>query len=1031
MFDLLIGRKRLAVCLLFLCTLVFSVICWSKIPLEVMPKGNEDPFLYLEVRAKTSAEVSETELSLAIPVEGAIRTVGNVKGVEATVQSGGVSFFVIFEPHTNMDVVVFYLNEALQELEDVGILDMRNVNISRFNPSATPVFSLTLEPPLNQSDIQTLVSKTLKSALMTVPGVAKVDIKGIFPKEVEYTLRSSQVSEYGLSGSELGGALNVNSERMSLGSVTRGSLGEKTGLRGTLIVENLDEVHGKVIKPGTSLTLGQVSRMKKIDKSQETISHREGRQVVSVDIYKSPDANVFELKEHLEDRLTSLDDVSLDLQHIKLEYLMDKSELLGHALSNVSESLYMAMIITFIVVLTFLRKVYPTVLISLVIPVTMVMVIALLQVNGASLNIVTLSGLILSIGLIVDNAIVVVERIQANREGLPRIQAAVKSAKEMAIPLLMSTLTTVVIFLPAAFIEATDTFTSLLKTFQFPIVAGLLVSYGVALIVIPVLGSMGRGPEVPRPPITQRKSDKNVMPGSVRFFKMVMKHRTVVLCLMLGFIYWSYDTTRGIAEVDIDDPEQPLHEFSIEFESSMAEFEKRGYFRKFEKKLLAAKDELGFDFAVSTLYPDADFGNFALYIQGQEDLSGKLKQLKSSIKKFLSNVETVPGVMVGEREYHFSGGRNPRKIYRFEGPYTGRLYHQLTLLKEELSLIPGVAKVLTEKEFRGRRTLLFIPHPVAFQTYGLELRSLSRQIQSLMQTYGVSGLKDRGERVETNIKILPASGGWDLDAFNAIKISTGKGRFVEISKLGELKEVQNFGTVTRQKNQARQRLQVLFSARGNDFQKAKLEVEGVIHEYPFDDGYGMQQDDLFAILMEMEAQTNFVVLLSLFLIFLLLSSLFESIVLPFAILFTVPCAIIFGILGLQLWGLPLDPMARLGLIILVGIVVNNAIILIDVILKLRGGGRPKYEAIALGCSQRLKAVFMTTATTVCGLLPVALGGAKIMGIPYASLGVVIISGLTLSTLITLILLPIVYLGLDGLQSYLGIQIRRFLKLSFS
>jgi HAE1 family hydrophobic/amphiphilic exporter-1 len=260
----------------------------------------------------------------------------------------------------------------------------------------------------------------------------------------------------------------------------------------------------------------------------------------------------------------------------------------------------------------------------------------------------------------------------------------------------------------------------------------------------------------------------------------------------------------------------------------------------------------------------------------------------------------------------------------------------------------------------------------------------------------------------------PSGSHWTLEGLKAMKILISQSHEINLMDLGRLVPTTFTRSVNRNEGVATGKLHVYYSDTLDEgsYQNAQQMVYQNFRNLNLPMGYGPPHSDTDARIEEMAKKSQFVIILSGLLIYLLLGGMFESVLLPFAILFTVPLALLFGVAGLKLLGMDLDVMARLSLIILVGTSVNGAIILIDLINKLREQGLRRDDAIVIGCARRVKAVIMTMSIQIIGVLPVALGKAKIMGIPYSSLGISIISGTLMSTLVTLIVLPMIYEFLD-------------------
>lgn len=979
-----------------------------------MPKGTVEPFLFIKVSPKVQGSLEELETSLTMPVERSLRTVSNVIKMKSSTSSSGAGISLNFQPKTNMQMANFSVLEALQELEGAGILDMRKVKIFRFNPEADAILKFTLNVPLSVKDPSNLIKKKLKGALELTNGVAKVDIQGVYPEEFNFEITPSKIFEHKILPNNLSSSLSFENKRASIGEAPLFSKTKSTSIRSTLNIKDLDVVKNKVLKKGTGLTLDKVSTFKKKNKTFVNISHKNGQHTVFVELYQDPSVRIFDFEKNVSNKLATLMEKEKDFKSIKFHFLLNRAKDLKVAIGDVFSSLYIAIFITFLVVFIFLRKIGPTFIISLVIPTSILFVVAIIYSSGHSLNLLSLSGLILSIGLIVDNAIVVVEKIQQlKEEGHDKWVAAGKGAAEVAIPLLMSTLTTVIIFLPAAFIEDGDSFTDMLKAFQVPVISALFASYFIALFFVPIASTLEKKKE--------KLDDKNEMLNSkiISFFHFIQEKKSIVLIVVLVGMTFLYKQISKIEETDIEEPRDSYSEIQVKFNQEVKDEKRKEFFLQFEKDLIRKKSDLQYDFVISNYSNGSTSGSISLYPFKTKNLDNELKELDQRAKNFIKGYSGLIGIQLGLFGAD-SGGSDyqKKKTFYFQGTSTSKLKVIIKELKKRIIGIKGVTKVSTSWEERGRKGYKFIPNMDILNQYNLTLEKISGQVTSMMNTYSIEGLKSNGKEIETIIKIVPRNSDWNLDSLLRVRVLVGDGRFVPFGELGKIKPVSRLSSIVRKNGIVKLSLNTYYDVglKANVRKKLNDKVSGRISNYDFPKGYGFAKNDSMKKILEMKKRSQFVVYLAIFLIYLLMASLFESPILPFSILFTVPLAIIFGLTGLYFLEFDLDPMARLGLIILVGIVVNNAIILIDVILKLRSEGRRRNEAIAIGCTSRLKAVFMTSATTIFGLLPVAIGQSKIMGIPYSSLGVCIISGMLFSTLITLILLPIVYIFFDDVES---------------
>ncbi len=1021
LLESLIRKKTLSLSLGFVVLLVISAVCWLKIPVEVMPKEATEPFLYINVKALSQGPAEEIELALTLPVEGAMRTVSNVQSMKTRTNGRGCSVSLNFRPKTDMQLAYFSVQEALQELDGKGILKMKGVKIMRFNPEAEALMKLTASIPIDIEDPNQLINVKLKSILESTPGVAKIEIQGIEATEFQFNISTEKVFEHGLTPEDLSKSLNFQNSMETLGNVPAFSSDRLTSVRSTLTTKDMNKVKGKSLKGGTNLTLDKVAEEKQVDKTTENISRKDGDQTIFIEIFQTPTVSLFDFAKTISDKIDNLWKFDPQFKKIKFVYVINKAQSLKKSMQDVFGSLYMAIGITFIVVFIFLRKIGATLIISFVIPVSVLFVVALIYMKGGSLNLISLSGLILSIGLIVDNAIVVVEKIMQFREkGLSRMDAASVGATDVAIPLLLSTLTTVIIFLPAAFIESGDTFTNMLKAFQVPVISALISSYVIALFFVPVAALIGKKETntVDINKVDLEEEDIEVSPLVIKFYHFIIKNKVLISSIILIGMYSLFQAVSSIEEVDIESPRDPYNSFNLTFNKEIPEEQRKRIVDDLEVNVLGKKKNLGYRFALTEYMAKDTSGRITLYPFPSDNIDSALDKLKKKMNDFVKELKLIPGfkISTGYEDTDSSGG--PKKMtIRLQGAKTLKLKSIESELVEEMKKVKGVIRINSEAQERGSLSFKFIPKMSSINQYGLTLKKISSQISSLMSSYSIEGLAVDGKKVQTKVKLNPGGSDWTKEAMNKVRISVGESNFVPLGDLGHFEETRQVRSISRKKGLSFLKFYVYFNGTlsSKDYRKAKRKVREIFSQYKFPKGYGKKKQDSFAKVEEMKKKGQFVIYMSIFLIYLIMASLFESPLLPFAILFTVPLAIIFGISGLHFLKFDLDPMARLGLIILIGIVVNNAIILIDVILKLRARGKRRDDAIALGCAQRLKAVFMTTATTVFGLMPVAVGQSKIMGIPYSTLGICIISGMTFSTLITLVLLPLVYILFDSME----------------
>ena len=997
-----------------------SLFSWIRIPIEVMPKENTPPFLYLRVEALAPMNPERMELALAIPLEGAVRTLSGILKVTSNTDQRGVSLSLTYKPRTDLGLAEFSLQEALQDLETRGYLDLRKTTISRSNPESSAVMKFSVTYDSSVKNPVRAIKEDLRIHLESIAEVSKIEVSGIEPLEYQYRIPTSKTQELGLGSQGLSAFTNFQPMRESLGEASFGSEHFSTAINARLLLSDLSQLQDQSIKQSSTLTLNQVASVRVVDHAREEISRKNGEQAVFVEIYSKEGANLFELNKHLQEELKKIGQEEGDLSRLKFEAIFNKTDDLRKAIDDVFQSLYEAVLITFLIVFLFLRKWRPTLLISLSIPATLLMTIFVLYLRGVSLNILTLSGLILGIGMVVDSAVLLVGKVTELRaQGLSHQEAAGRGATGVASALFMSTLTNAAIFLPVAFLEGGDSFTDILIAFQVPILASLASSLIVALLFLPVLmihwkdkGTNSSNSKEPAAPAM-----------ALAIFRWLQRHRMPSALVTLAIVGMVFQYVLDIRQTDIESPRDPYSTLSVRFAPEIAPSERKKLFEELEKGLLNQKKSLNYRFIVADCNPELLSASVLVYPKASENQDLEIVQQEERLKTFLSQSAVHPGFLVslGWGGYSMGSSSQQSQTFRFTGPKMAKLIDLTNDMKSQIKQIQGISDVHLEQEESGDRHLLFIPNEPVLLSYGMDLNKLSHEISSMMSSTTVSNLQMNGQLVGAKISFVPSGERWNLDSLRQMKIQVREGRYVSLIDLGTLVPMSSTRSVSHNEGVASSKIYVYFEPRLNDSElsQTQRQVRNLIEAFHFPHGYGPPASEGTARIEEMARKSQFIIYLSALLIYLLLAAMFESILLPFAILFTVPLALIFGVAGLKVLGMDLDVMARLSLIILVGIGVNSAIILIDLITSLREEGIRREDAVVMGCARRLKAVLMTTSIQIISVLPVALGKSKIMGIPYSSLGVSIISGMLLSTAVTLVVLPMIYEWLDDVENRIG------------
>jgi HAE1 family hydrophobic/amphiphilic exporter-1 len=1008
----LFHKKIYTLSITFCIAILLSVVFLFKIPLEVMPKDNVEPFLFLSVKTPaTSLEFNESEK--AILVEGVLKSLPNVTQFSSTVYSSQVSFLINYRAKTNMDLAYVQIQEAMQGLDSDQKISFSDIAISKFNPDAVSVIKLSVVNTKSKESEQKAILKEFKESIEAIDEVAKIDVFGEKFVTLNYEIKKDKFEELNVGTDILFKKLSTLVYKENIGFLKSKKNTSQVSIGAKIIANKIEDVESTTITKQYGPKIKELSERRKISSTDQSISKSNDKEVVFLEIYNKENSDLL----HLKDKVNRLINDKFLNQGLTVEFLFDRTQDLKNAISDVQNELIGSVLITFFVVLYFLKNFKLTSVICLSIPVSILLTIAILYLNGKTLNILTLSGLILSVGLTVDNSIVVAERIEGlKEEGLNLFDSCIQGIKEVYMPLLSSTLTSVIIFLPVAFVDGGDSFTNLLKIFQFPVIVSLIVSYFVALLFIPlilIIMSRIKFKNSKKVKVLAVKDNQYQGERFVAILSWISSKFAIVffICSILTFCVWDY--IKDIEQTDLDTPKDKAYSARVKFGPELNPAKKKEIFLDIENKFVLLKEKLKAESIVSDFFISSLSGNITFYPKVSIVTDEEVIDFKSKIENEIFKIKTKPGVRIlkeGEYTSELSNQYQERKFV-LEGPRRYILINVLNGVKEKLAKINGVIQANNDDEENGVKFFKISLSVDRMRSMGIQPSDISTSLSKISQMIKLENIESKSEFFNVEIAVKSNEQLSSLDDLLNFKIFYNSKMknlktYTILKEIGEVNEARAQNSFSRNQGMVKSKLTIYYDKKMNS--NVLKEINDVLSTLSLPNGVNVPDNYSSEKFDEMKMNSNFVIYLSIFLIYLLLASLFESILIPLAILFTVPLSFLYGVFGLKICGFELDPMARLGLLILVGTAVSNAIILIDMIGRLRSEGIAKKDAIILGTSKRVDAVFMSTTASVLGLMPVALGSSKIMGIPYSTLGICIISGLIFSTALTLVIIPIFY-----------------------
>jgi HAE1 family hydrophobic/amphiphilic exporter-1 len=1001
-------EHRVTMLMLTAAAVVFGVVSLGRLPLQLLPDLSY-PTLTLQTEYADSAP-NEVESLITRPLEEAVGVVPGLRRLSSTSEAGVSTIRLEFGWDTDMDFA------ALDVREKVDLItlpdDAEAPVLLRYDPAQDPVIRLGVSGGANAVQLRYLADQVVKKELEAMQGIAAAKVVGGLTEEVHVDVDEQRLAALGvpITGiTRVVGEENVNA--------AGGRLRDRDA---EYLVRTLNQFEGPadvgetiVERDGDRVVkLADVASVTRAHKEREIVSRIDGEQAVEVGVYKEGDANIVDVARRVRARVPALQK-SLP-EGVKLLVLSDQSTFIQSAISQVRSNALMGGLLAVLILFVFLRDVRATAIIALAIPASIVTTFVLMFRQGITLNVMSLGGLALGVGMLVDNSIVVLESIVRHRRGstLSLADAVVNGTEEVGTAITASTLTTVAVFLPILFVEGVAR--QIFRDQALTVTYSLLVSLVVALTLTPMLAALGSRRRGADTPATDRKrgfdDEGRVMEAVRRRYARILTgalaHRAWVMGAFLVLFAASFVGSRLIGTDLIPSFAQGELRFDLELpEGTPIEHTDR-VVHDLEREIL---DLPGVTAVFSNVGVAAEGGgNVRSKRENHAELNVRLTpgagrageaEVLEGIRRSLAGIPRLTGTLQNQLAFTF---KTPVEVEIY-GYDLRELSDVSDSVVETLRGVPGLKDVTAslepgspEVEIRFDRDKLKLA--------GLGLREASESLRTKILGKVATDYKDRDRQID----VLVRSGDAQELSFADLNTMVVGYRAAMPIQLASVADVAVARGPARIQRIAQSRAAVVSANLvGRDLGSASRDIETALARVSLPPDVTVQIAGQNEEMRSSMRSLVFAAALAIFLVYLVMASQFESLKNPFLILFTMPMGLI-GVVGaLVLTRTAVSVVVMIGAIMLAGIVVNNGIVLIDLVGRLRRQGATVREAIVEAAQVRLRPILMTTTTTVLGLLPLAMGrgeGAEIM----TPLAVTVIGGLTVSTVLTLVVLPVLY-----------------------
>lgn len=989
-----------------LLVIILGIVSLLKIPLTLIPDIN--PPIAVVVTSYQGASPDEVVEKVTKPLEANLSTLPGIKNVRSFSEEGSSLVLLEFSWSTSMDDIQ---NDVLQRIDMTPVpADADRPKFMKFDPTQFPVIQLSLKMEQNER-IQTLTDD-LVDELKKVEGVANVNVSGSMVDEVRVILDQNKLKKYRLAQSDIVQAIQAN--QISMPGDTVLTEGQELTTRVLSMLHSAEEIADIPVtqnpRTGDKILIKDLAEVKKQPQRSTSITRANQQPSVLLSVLQESDANTASVSKAFQQKLNEQLQRE-QFKQIQSDVLFDQGDYIKMAISNIASSLIIGGLLAMIVLFLFLRNVKSPIIVGLAIPYSVIVTFVFMYFADFAFNIMTLGGLALGVGMLVDNAIVVIENIYRHLSmGKDPKQAARDGAKEVAGAITASTLTTIAVFLPVVFISGI--LGELFKEFAFTISFSLIASLFVALTVIPMLASRWlKTPKGDYEAKRRRSKSLNMLDRSIRW---ALKHRIVVLLIAFFLFMGGIVGISTLGTQFLPPTDEGFFRINIQLENGAALKKTEEIVSKVEDELKREEDvEVYVSLIGATQessFQDGGKANTAeMYVKLKplEERAQSLFEFVDNIKpKIEKEVQQINPAATLQFNVEAASGLAPQTLtFNVYDTNKERLEKNTEKIHDALKKLDNVTELALSTAESVEEIQIQIDQNKAFDL-GLAPAQIATIIHDMTRGVQASQIISENSDVYEVFVSLDESVTRDLEELKKLQIRKPDGSFVKLEDLARIDKGEGPVEIQRMNQQDAVQFTLKYSAETNLGAVTK-EVNKSISNLNISNETQISYSGEQELLQDSKADMIMALILAIILIYFVMAAQFESFKYPFVIMFTVPLMVVGVAISLLITRLPMSIPAFIGVIILAGIVVNNAIVIVDYINQKKEQGMSGLEAIVESVKDRARPIFMTALTTILGLVPIALGigeGAE-MNRP---MGVTVIGGLLSSTLLTLFVIPIVY-----------------------
>ncbi|HNP06017.1 MAG TPA: efflux RND transporter permease subunit [Cyclobacteriaceae bacterium] len=980
---------------------------------------------------------SEVENAVTKKIEGAISALENIKDINSTSQEGYSLVTVQLNPGTDINLALQDAQRKVNAIISSLPEDVQTPSLGKFDVNDMPIMQIGATSNIKSTDFYDLLKQRVEPAISQIKGVAQVSLQGGEEREIRINVDAEKLKAYNLSILQVNQAVSNANQDFPTGKIKDDSQQILIRLAGKFM--GLDEIRELVIidNEGSPIRMKDIAEVQDTQKEKQIISRVNGVNSIGIVIKKQSDGNAVEISKSVKEVIARLEEANSD-KNLKFVIANDTSDFTLEAADAVIHDLVLAIALVAAVMLLFLHSLRNAIIVMIAIPASLISTFIVMSLLGFSLNLMTLLALSLVVGILVDDAIVVLENIYRHMEmGKSKAQASLDAIKEIGFTVISITAVIVVVFLPIAMVQGL--ISDLLRQFSIVVAVATALSLFVAFTLIPLLSS--------RFSKLEHLSNKNILGRFILGFEKVVdkftegiqstlswsfRHKTVtlvgVLILFIGSV--SLVGFGFIGTEFVSGGDQGEFNITLELPKNASVEETNKLTQKVESYLRTVPAVTSITTTVGAS-SGSQGGQSTAY---KSEIAVKLTSVKErdvSTEIFANRVRNeiekqTPGVKVRATPVSMGGGGGESPIQiGVEGPDMESIMSFAEIVKEQIRSINGIADTKLSVEGGNPEINVKVDRD-KMATLGLSIDNVGANLQTAFNGTSNQGVKYRDGDFEYDINVI-------LDAFDRknrddianLTFLNNKGELITLNQFATVEQSSGPSVLERTNRISSVTVQAGVVGRpsgtvGAEIQEKMKEVDipaGISISYK---GDMENQADAFGSL-------GFALLTSILLVYLIMVALYDSYVYPFVVLFSIPLAIIGALLALALAKQTMNIFSILGIIMLIGLVAKNAILVVDFTNDLKKAGKSTKDALMEATRIRLRPILMTTLAMVIGMMPIAIatgaGSEWKNGLAWSLIG-----GLTSSMFLTLIVVPIIYYLIDRVLAKLGLDKKEEIKL---